>query len=229
MDKNAPVKAVQTLADVTKAHQFSETDTDILRMLDEGLDVSFGLLNHDLRYVFISQHSYRLLGITRDDVDVGDHITTMHNIMIKNGLLTPEMMKDNELSVEHKTNRLTNINSEIRRMKMGNGHTVEFTRVPLSNGYIAAIAHDVSDLAEKDALLTQALAIGKAGYWTYSFKDKSYTVNSTFAYVLSDEHLANVDKYGILAIIHPEDRHLFKAAIKGIKKNKGKIFGQYEP
>jgi hypothetical protein len=44
-----------------------ENDKAILQMLDEGLDVSFGLLNEDLRYVYVNQHTYDLLNITPDE------------------------------------------------------------------------------------------------------------------------------------------------------------------
>ena len=221
MHKNTKINQIAALCDIPDMRIIPEHDKAILQMLDQGLDVSFGLLNEDLRYVYISRHTYELLNITPNEVKVGDHVSVMHDTMLKNGLLTEEMMQSNRLNVERTSNQLQDTSSGIRRMKMGNDRTVEFIRVPLSNGYIAAIAHDVTDLAEKDLLLTQALEIGKSGYWTYCFNTKQYTFNSTLSLYISDEALKNINIYGLSYILHPDDRHLFKNAIKNITKNEG--------
>ena len=217
--KNSNMSQIKGLPDIPALRLLPDQDKAILQMIDEGLDISFGLLNQDLEYVYISQYSYNLLEMTTDDIKVGDHLSVMHEAMLAKGLVTPEMMRANQVSVEHKNNRLKDTTSVTRRMKLGNGRTVEFARITLSNGYIAAIAHDVTDLAEKDTLLTQALAIGNAGYWTYDFQDKTYMINPTLASILSDENKDSIEKYGIISGIHPEDRHLFKMAIQNIEKN----------
>jgi len=211
------------LDEILEDGAFPDQDKAILKMLDEGLDISFGLISPELKYAYISRYTYELLGLSPGDINVGDHLSDMHDAMIKRGVMTAEMMENNKLKVEQETNRLQDLDSGMRHMTLGNGKTVEFQRTELSNGYTVSVAHDVSSLVEKDHLLTQALAIGNAGYWIYNLKTKTLTLNKTLSSLLSDEHKAAIDKNGILASIHPEDHHLFKTAIKNIKANNGKF------
>jgi len=200
-----------------------DQDKAILQMLDEGLNMAYSLLDRDLNYVYISRYTYELLGLTTDDIKAGDHLSVIHKRMLEKGLLTPEMVDANKISVNPDTNKLHNTAKSGRVMTLGNGRSVEFKRVPLSNGYTAAIAHDITRITEKDAFLNQALAIGKAGYWTYNFQDKTYALSPTLAAIMSGKQQAKIDKLGIISIVHPKDQHLVKAAIKNIKNNDDKF------
>ncbi|MEP1231138.1 MAG: response regulator [Litorimonas sp.] len=223
MNQNINISDIGSMSNLPEIHSFSDNDISVLQMLDEGLDVAVGLLNQELRYVYISRHTYDLLDISPNDVKVGDHVSIMHEAMLKNGLLTEGIIRKNRLSVNTTSNQLDDTTSGLRHVKLGDDRTVEFVRILLSNGYIATISKDITDLAEKDLLLNQALTIGKSGYWTYSFDKKEYTLNPTLASTFSKEAIRNVNKNGIIAHLHPDDKHLFTDAIKNIKQNKGKF------
>jgi len=192
-------------------------------MLDEGMNVAVALLDHDLNYVYLSAHLYELLDVTTDDVKIGDHVSVLHDLMVKTGNFTPESMIKNAFEVKDDGKEMADMSATVRRMTMGNGKVIEFKRSALSNGYICATCNDITDLDEKDRLLTQALVIGKAGYWTYNFKTKKYILNSTLESILSDEVMEKIHTVGIITAAHPDDRHLLKAAIKNLHKTKDRF------
>jgi len=149
-------------------------------MLCDNLDIGVSILDEDLNYQFISNIVYESLGISPDDLSVGDHLSKCHNIMMASGLMTPEIMERNKLSAQEQSERQkNNIENASTLVALGDGTTQRFTRKSLDNGYTVSMATDVTELAEKDRLLNEALALGKAGYWIYDFESKTYNLSST--------------------------------------------------
>lgn len=232
---------IDSVEDVPAFRLLPDQDKAIIKMLDKGIDMALGILNKDFRYIYISRYTYELLNFSESEIGVGDHISKVYEILARRDLLpsaqlaqapvNPSVARQshsNQSSVasteqDEVIQRLAQISIKQQRIKMGNGKIVEFDRLALSNGYIALLAKDVSSIAERDGLLTQALAIGNAGYWTYNLKDKAYTISPTLAYMFSKEIMEKIHQNGILSAIHPDDRNLFKTAIKSIKSNRGKF------
>jgi len=84
--------------------------------------------------------------------------------MLKNGLLTPEILAEQHLSAKEQIAKNVNGDTEnVRLMTLGDGTTYRFVRKNLSCGKTISIADDVSELVHKETLLEDALALGNAG------------------------------------------------------------------
>jgi len=215
--------SINSRDDYTKKIQ-SGHDKAFLRMLCDNLDIGVSILDEDLNYQFISNIVYESLGISPDDLSVGDHLSKCHNIMMASGLMTPEIMERNKLSAQEQSERQkNNIENASTLVALGDGTTQRFTRKSLDNGYTVSMATDVTELAEKDRLLNEALALGKAGYWIYDFESKTYNLSSTLRVMLSEKLSHKLRRNGVFSLIHPEDRDTAKNALKSASSNNDKF------
>jgi len=188
-----------------------------LRMLCDNLDISVSILDEDLNYRFISSLVYEHLNISPDTLSVGDPLSKCHDLMIANGMMTPEIMDKNKLSVdEHLIRVQNNIDNNTTMVELGDGTTHRFTRKSLDNGYTVSMTTNVSELVEKDKLLEQALGLGNAGYWIYDFKTKEYTLSPSLKMFFSERDIQKVQTQGIITTVHPDDRKIFKEALQSI-------------
>ena len=103
-------------------------------------------------------------------------------------------------------------------MTLGDGSTHRFVRKNLSCGKTVSIADDVSELVEKDKLLDKALALGHAGYWSLDVATKTYTISKSLYAFFGPDIGHKVQKYGIVSVVHPDDRDSFKAAFANATK-----------
>ena len=196
-------------------------DKAFLRMLCNNLDIGVSILDEDLNYQFISNLVYESLDICPDDLSVGDPLSKCHDLMMASGLMTPDIMERNKLSAQEQLERQkNNIENISTLVELGNGTTQRFTRKTLDNGYTVSMATDVTELVEKDRLLDEALALGKAGYWIYDVASKTYKLSTGLKFTLPKDYNERLKKGGgIFSVIHPDDRALARTALKSAPQN----------
>jgi len=195
-------------------------DQLFLRMLCDTLDVGVSILDKDLRYQFISNLVYQQLGLGHNDLQVGDPLSKCHELMLANGMMTPEIMEKNKLSTEdQRVRNQNNVNEASALVQLGDGTTHRFTSKALENGFTVSMATNVTDLVEKDVLLDKALTLGNAGYWIYDFKTKKYTLSRSLEKFFTKKDIQKIQTQGIFSTVHPEDQKLFKDAIRSIANN----------
>lgn len=194
-------------------------EREFLHMLLRNLDVGVAILDSDMRYRMLSNASIGELQIHEGEIQLGDPLTKMHELMAEKGLMTPEIMAKNALSEEeHRTNANTGTVTTTRLVKLGDGSTHRFCRKVLDSGYTMSVATDVSALVEKDHLLESALLLGRSGIWTYDFATKQYELSKSLIAYFDDETVENVKRQGFMAAIPAEDRPQMKAALQNIAK-----------
>ena len=192
-------------------------DTEFLRTLCDALDVGVSILDENLNYQFISNSVFRDLGVSKSELSVGDSLSKCHSLMMEKGLLTPQLLEENKLSADDQRAHMDEHSEDLPAIvKLGDGSTHKFIRKTLPNGCTVSMSHDVSELVEKDSILEEALALGHSGYWTYDFNTKEYYLSQSLLQYFSKEDRANIKTHGIMPILHPEDRPLFRQALKSL-------------
>ncbi len=191
-------------------------------ILDETLGDGISIMNENLEYQYMNAAMFQQLRLKPGSLKVGDHLKVCHELMIDNGLLTPEIIRQNQLSAEDQKSR-KNQKKFSGTMKLADGRTMELTRTTLPNGYTVSVSHDITDLVDKDKLLDDALSLGKSGYWIYDLKTKKTHLSKTLKYYFSEETQAQIKKHGITVVTIPEDRHLIAKAIKASMASDGKF------
>lgn len=194
-------------------------EREFLQMLLQNLDVGVAILDSDMRYRMLSNASFQQLNIDEGDLEIGDPLSKMHDLMMKNGMMTQDIMAKNALSESaHRTNAETGTKATTQLVKLGDGTTHRFCRQVLDNGYTISVASDVSELVEKDQLLESALLLGRSGIWTYDFATKTYTLSKSLDSYFSTEKADEVRKSGFMAALALEDRPRMKEALQNIAK-----------
>jgi len=190
---------------------------DINDAISESLDVAVAVLDENLNYLYIGDSVYRGLGLTREDIKPGDHLSDMHNIMESHGLISQDQVDNSSLSAK----RLLGANGKNSQIvKFKTGEINRLTRKTLANGWIVSQSTDITDLASKDEMLQQALSLGKAGYWIFDFETKTYELSDSLQLFFSDEEKDQLATQGVLALIHPEDRERYRSALRNLSKTK---------
>ena len=193
-------------------------EAEFLRLLLDNLDVGVAVLDEDMRYRLISAGVYRDLDLDPASFGIGDTLSDCHAAMQEAGLLTAEMIAARHLSeTEHRERAVEEGDLQTGLLTLGDGSTHRHMRKRLPGGYTLSMAHDVSELMEKDQLLEGALALGRSGYWTYDFATKEYGLSRGFEAFLGPELVERVHRKGIIAVVKPEDRPKF---VEGIAKLK---------
>ncbi|WP_409433321.1 response regulator [Litorimonas sp. RW-G-Af-16] len=199
-------------------------EAELLHTLCSALNVGVSVLDEDLRYQLISNEVYRQLGISPDQLQVGDKLSDCHDLMIKNGLITAEFLERQRLSardLRHKKDTPDFASQNL--LTLGDGTTHRHLRKTLPNGLTVSMSTDVSELVEKDEMLESALALGNSGYWTYDFETKKYRLSESFRAYLSEEDKRKVEEAGIITIVHQDDRAKFKKAIASLSSTQSKF------
>lgn len=194
-------------------------DLEYLNILTENLESGISILDAEMNYLYLSKSAYHVLNICPDDLKPGDHLSKCHDLMLKNGLFTPEILEQEHLSAEDQIKKNTDGKGATSRLlRLGNGSTYRFVRKPLPCGRVLSIADDVSTLVEKEQLLDKALALGNAGYWSLDLATKKYTLGKSLKHYFGPEIVKQIHTKGMLSIVHPEDRERFKKAIGGVMR-----------
>jgi signal transduction histidine kinase/CheY-like chemotaxis protein len=193
-------------------------DEMFLRALCDALDVGVSILDENLDYQFISNSVFRDLELQNGELMVGDSLSKCHDLMIEKGLLTPELLEENKLSAEEQLAHIENHEEDLPTIvKLGDGSTHKFIRKTLPNGYTVSMSHNVSELVEKDRLLNEALALGRAGYWNYDIPTKSITLSPSLQALLPEKVIETMKEAGFFAMLHPEDRAIARDALKNVR------------
>ncbi|WP_189498024.1 response regulator [Algimonas arctica] len=199
-------------------------ERQFLQMLLQNLDVGVAILDSDMRYRMLSNASFQQLNIDGSELSLGDPLSKMHDLMMKNGMMTQDIMAKNALSeAAHRTNAETGTKTTTQLVKLGDGTTHRFCRQVLDNGYTISVAADVSELVEKDQLLESALLLGRSGIWIYEFSTKTYSLSKSLHAFFSEKTAAEVVKSGFMVATKPEDRPLLKEALRNIAKTKDRF------
>lgn len=194
-------------------------EREFLGMLLKNLDIGVAILDRDMRYRMLSSATLTRMQINEGDIELGDPLSKMHDVMAQNGLMTPEIMKKNALSeFEHRNNAATGTKTTSQLVKLGDGTTHRFCRQVLNNGYTISVASDVSELVEKDLLLQEALTMGRSGIWTYDFKTKKYALSQSLHDYFGPELTEKIQKSGFIYAVAPEHRDLLRDKLKNIAK-----------
>lgn len=194
-------------------------ESDFLDMMLRNIDVGVAILDQDLRYRMLSNAARKQLNIGPNDIKIGDPLSKMHEVMTQNGMLTPEILKQNKLSAERQMkNTAEGKDVTSRLVKMGNGTTHRFCRQALDNGYTISVSSDVTELVEMSNLLNSALTLGKAAFWIYDVKTKHYTLSDTLKAILPEGGEALIQKNSIFYMVHPDDRAAAKALLSGLSR-----------
>ncbi|GGX69505.1 hypothetical protein GCM10011309_19400 [Litorimonas cladophorae] len=194
-------------------------DTEYLKILAENLESGVSILDADMNYLLISKAVYRHLGITEEELKPGDPLSQCHDLMLQNGLFTPEMLDQQNLSPDEQIRRnAAGISETARLVTLGNGTTHRFLRKNLPCGRVISIADDVSELVEKEVLLDKALALGHAGYWSFDISTKTYTLSNSLQQFFGSKVVKQIETHGIMSILQPDARRSFKAALANAPK-----------
>ena len=190
-------------------------DTEFLQFLCDALESGVSILDENLDYKFISKSVARSLGMTDGELTIGDNLSKCHELMIAKGLLTPQLVENNNLSSEYQLEHSDDDESDLPNIiTLQDGSTHKLTRKTLPNGYTVSMSSDISELVEKDRLLNEALALGKAGYWIYDVPTKAYKLSPTMLHGLPKGSLKSIKEHGFFALIHPEDRTKARDALR---------------
>jgi PAS domain S-box-containing protein len=199
-------------------------DAEYLRILAKTLQSGVSILDEDMNYLFLSDSVYENIGTTRAELKPGDPLSKCHDIMLANGLFTPEIMQQQKLSSEAQIRRNADGKPDgIRLVTLGDGSTHRFVRKRLSCGKTVSIADNVSELVEKDKLLDKALALGQSGYWSLDVATKTYMLSNSLYAFFGPDIGHKVQKHGMVSVTHPDDRESFKAALANSRKTNNRF------
>ncbi|WP_298917880.1 response regulator [uncultured Algimonas sp.] len=199
-------------------------EAEFLDMLLKHLDVGVAILDQDMRYRMMSSATLYKMGMKHGDIELGDPLTKMHELMTRNGYLTPEIMERNRLSeAEHRTNIEEGKDITTRLIQLGDGSTQRFCRQVLDNGYTISVSSDVSELVEKDEMLDAALQLGRSGYWFFDLDTKKYEFSKSMIQYYSREKIDVIQEKGLAIVAHPDDRDIMTRALRDMNKNGGRF------
>ncbi|MEM7729827.1 MAG: histidine kinase dimerization/phospho-acceptor domain-containing protein [Pseudomonadota bacterium] len=194
-------------------------EAEFLDMLLQNLDIGVGILDPDMRYRLLSNASFRQMQLEEGDIQLGDPLSRMHELMMEKGLMNDDIMARNDLSEQSQRDRAAaGQEASSRLIRLGDGTTHRFCRQILDNGYAISVATDVSELVEKDQLLESSLALGWSGIWTYDFKTKSYSISRSLETYFGEALSKEVLTKGFAAAIIPEHRPLLQERLRNIAK-----------
>jgi PAS domain S-box-containing protein len=207
--------------DKTRQEQIiNSRDAEYLKILAETLQSGVSILDENMNYLFLSDSVYENIGTTPSELGPGDPLSKCHEIMVQNGLFTPDVLKRQKLTPEAQIERNADgITEGVRLVTLGDGSTHRFVRKNLSCGKTVSIADDVSELVEKDKLLDMALALGDAGYWSLDVATKTYTLSKSLYSFFGPDVGHKIQKSGVISVVIPDDRAEFKAALASAPKN----------
>jgi len=205
------------------ANNYIEGDeAELFKILDFSLDVAVSILDENLNYKFLSQSTYEELGLTSNEIGPGDSLEHCHNLMRTRGLLNDEILEKNKLSPSlEKEKQITKNDFTSSIVELANGTVQKLVRKTTLNGHVISMSTNITDLVEKERLLENALSLGNAGYWIYDFKNKSHKISHSVENFVTENVNAQIKTQGIIAFIHPDDRHKFKTAMSKLKETDG--------
>ena len=195
-------------------------ESDILEALTMSLTGSISVLDEDLNYRFISAATYGNFGFSPEDLKVGDNLSDCHELMVRKGLITDKILESARLS-ETQTQGAGNGEVFTQTMRLKDGALKRITRRKLTNGLTVSLTCDISDLHEKTQILEETLELGKSAYWIYDIPSKKYELSETMWRFVGENRMESFNAHGILALVYPEDRDIFKSGLANSIKTNG--------
>ena len=199
-------------------------ESEFFTLLDNALDIGISILDENLDYLYLNKAAAGTIGLDQSNFSVGDPLSKIHQLMIGNGIIdanevNTKLLSEDMLKALYESGE--DDYKDITRLNDGSFHKI--TRHHTANGYTISINQDVTSLVEKEALLQTALSLGKSGYWIYDFATKKTDVSPSLFSLLSEGERAELDRRGVVAIVHKDDRAKFKHAIKSLHVNNGTL------
>ena len=197
-------------------------EAEYLKLLLDNLNIGVSLLDKDMRYRMISDSAYANMKVEPERLPLGSTLDECHAAMVESGTLTEEIIREMRLSAEDNDsddNRVHTSNGG-RLLKLADGTVHHHWRKPVGDGMLLAMATDVTHIVERDRMMEEALMLGQAGYWIYDFATREYTLSESFRAHLGSAGVKRIRTQGIIACIHPEDRHLYKEGLESLKAGK---------
>jgi signal transduction histidine kinase/DNA-binding response OmpR family regulator len=195
-------------------------EAELFHILDEALDVGISVLDKELNYLYINRSAAKTLQLKEGNFNVGDPLSTVHKLLVKNGVIDQKVLERNKLSPEE-LRKVFRAGSEVYKdltpFLDGSVHRVQ--RMQTKNGYTVSINHNVTKLLQKEEMLQKALELGQSGYWIYNFDTKKLELSKSLSTILSKEELNDLHTKGIYSMIHPEDRDDYKQALIKMQEN----------
>jgi len=186
-------------------------DKDIIDALIKTLSAGVAVLDGNLDYCFLSSAAYKGFNIHPTDIKVGQNLTRLHEVLIEKNLLDRSVLENRNLTPEQTQAAETYKKKSL--MTLNDGSTHEVIRHKLDNGLTVSIANNVSYLQEQSHILQKTLELGKSAYWIYDIPTKTYEMSDTFKTFVGEDRMEAFNKYGVISLIHKEDRDLFKSGL----------------
>ena len=213
-----PETIFQVLDDISPNRIAAGKEAEFFKMIDNALDVGVAILDENMIYRYMGQGMMDQLGLPEGTLKVGDSLKDCHNAMLKYGIINPEVVNDARISTETNTSGVITQDIDFIH-KFSNGRRIQLVRKKLSNGYLVSMSFDVTSLVEKDEFLEESLRLGNAGYWTYNFENKEYTLSKTLQHYFGRKKIKLIKEKGIIHTVHETDRTRFKHALSNLSKN----------
>ncbi len=195
--------------DVSRSHFIKDgMDKDVIDALIKALNASVAVLDENLDYCFLSAASYEGFDINPQDLKAGDNLSALHNILVEKRLIDKSTLTQQKLTPEQ--SKAADVSKKKELITFNDGSTHEFIRHKLENGLTVSIANDVTYLKEQSQILQKTLEIGKSAYWIYDILTKTYEISDTFEKFVGEDRMEMFNKHGVISLIHPQDRHIFK-------------------
>ena len=78
---------------------------EYLRILAESLESGVSILDEDMNYLFLSDSVYKSVKCDPSELQPGDSLSKCHELMLKNGVLTTEILQEQQLSSEEQVSK----------------------------------------------------------------------------------------------------------------------------
>ena len=187
------------------------------QMIDEALDVGVAILDENMIYRYMGKGMMEQLCLPEGTLKVGNSLKDCHDAMLKYGVFAKDKIQDSRNTSQ------TNLSGDVLNdkdfiHKFSDGRRIQLVRKKLSNGFLVSMAFDVTALVEKDEILEESLRLGLAGYWTYDFASKSYALSKSLHTFFGPQSVAEINRNGIICIVHKDDRAKFKHAFSNISQ-----------
>lgn len=199
-----------------------DPDFTVFEALDSAFDICVSVLDVNLKYTYIGKNFYKAIGLSEDDLKLGDTLQHGHEIMIKKGLITQDFIDQNNLNPEKRLELCLKDAQRSQLLNTSSGETHKITRMLLPGKKMVTLGLDVTHIVEKETLLNQALAVGDAAFWTYNFQTQQYDINPTMQAFLGPKNLQNLYDNGITNTVHPNEIHIVDSALENFP-NTGKF------
>ena len=221
-NQDASTQTEAPMSSTAAKSALTDAEAQIFDILTKHMKSGVALMDENLTYLYLSDSIYKEMGLTKTDIAAGSTLADMHALMTQKGLLLSNTIKDHDLSPEL-LSQSNDDSTTTTIVRLNNGAVSRLSRTKLSNGWVLSQSENISDLAQQDEILQQSLRIGDAGYWTFDFATKSYTLSRSFQEYFSEDDLDRLKLQGMLTLVHAEDQERYRMALRNISRTGDKF------